>query len=97
MERPSFQVSISSDPLTVPTEQLAVISHQDMLRGEELLATHPGKPGGMLMSTAWCWASLVRLGHYSGSWEQFRDFDCHGIEPGVDVKVDPTQLAAPSV
>jgi hypothetical protein len=94
MERPAFTVGVSTDPMTVPTEYLAVISHQDMLRGEQLLANEPGKPGGMLMSTAWCYASLVRLGHYTGSWEEFRDYACHGIEPAADVKVDPTQLPA---
>lgn len=97
MERPSFLVSVNGTDET-PRELTAVITHQDMLRGEQIVnSAEGGSRGSLLLTTAWCYAALVRQGDYTGPWERFRDIDCDGIDKGSDVTVPPTIPAAPSV
>lgn len=78
-------------------EHTAVITHQDMLRGEQALLDANGAKlqQALALTTAWCWASLMRQGDYSGPWQQFRDADCQAVEPGEPVDVDPTTRATP--
>jgi hypothetical protein len=73
-------------------ERVATITHQDMLRGEQAMLGQPGLDlgHGLQLTTAWCWASLMRQGDYAGSWQAFRDFHCQGVEKLGTVDVDPT-------
>lgn len=91
LERDTFTVYVQGidDKLA---EHTAVITHQDMLRGEKALV---GDPGGsdklhLALVTSWCWASLMRQGNYGAAWQQFRDQDCQGVEKGEPIEVDPT-------
>lgn len=99
LERDRFTVYLAL-PDTVDqetVEKTAVITHQDMLRGEAALLGAPGVTlnQALALTTAWCWASLMRQGDYAGAWQTFRDQDCQGIEPDGKVDVDPTQPATP--
>ena len=95
MERPSFMVALDR-PEAEPVEIQAVITHQDMLRGESIIKVSGSDGGNLMLTTAWCWASLVRQGDYTGSWEQFRDGACLMIDKGANVVIRPTREAAPS-
>lgn len=74
------------------SEHEAVITHQDMLRGERAVLDGNGDKldAQLQLVTAWCWASLMRQGDYAGAWQQFRDTDCQGVEKLEAVDVDPT-------
>lgn len=89
-----------ADQLPV-VEHIVTIHHADQLRAElEMagqLAHVPMKQAQLHLTSAWCWASLVRQGLYSGPWQRFQTQDCRGIqEPTEDqgggmVTVDPTK------
>lgn len=94
LERDQYTVYVQTDPLMEPKEYTAVITHQDMLRGETAVLGEPGMnlKHGLLLTTAWCWAALMRQGDYAGAWQTFRDVDCAGIDTTPEaVAVDPTQ------
>jgi len=96
LQRNRFQVYVTR-PDGDLAELVAEISHQDLLRGE---AAHLGQPGvsldnALALTTAWCWASLMRQGDYAGAWPTFRDQDCQGIERLEAVDVDPTIRETP--
>lgn len=77
----------------IPLELEATVTHQDMLRGEQVMLQQAGMnlQHGLMLTTAWAWASLMRQGDYAGAWQQFRDQDCQGVEKLDPVEVDPTQ------
>jgi len=91
LQRERFQVWVS-DANDKLTEYVATITHQDMLRGEQALLGTPGMNlgHGLALTTAWCWACLMRQGDYSWTWQQFRDMDCQQVEKLDPVDVDPT-------
>lgn len=94
LQRDRYTVFVTSvDPEAEPQEYVATITHQDMLRGEAALLQGPGNTldQALALTTAWCWASLMRQGDYAGAWQAFRDADCQGIEGADPVDVDPTQ------
>lgn len=93
LELDSFIVYVNPLDDGEPTPHTVVISHQDRLRGELEHHRAGAPPDGAFLNltTAWCWASLVRAGEFSGPYSQFRDFACAGIEKAEDVTVDPTQ------
>lgn len=96
LQRDRFRVWVT-DPDGTMKECEAIVNHQDMLRAEHALL---GTPGGSLseaftLTTAWCWASLMRQGDYAGPWQTFRDQDCQGMEDMEPVDVDPTGRAIP--
>lgn len=97
LERDRFRVWVQTADGEV-TEHEATITHQDMLRAEQAII---GTPGGTIkaafaLTTAWCWASLMRQGDYAGPWQTFRDADCQGLEDMEAAVVDPTQQAPTS-
>jgi hypothetical protein len=97
LKRENFTVYLNGTDDGDPTEQLTQITHQDMLRGEaELVRSGAADNARLALVTAWCWASLVRGGHYTGPWSRFRDVDCAGVEREELSDVDPTQEADPS-
>lgn len=50
-----------------------------------------------LWQTFLLYHAAVRLGHYSGSWEQFVNTDCEVVQPDEQGdEVDPTQPTQPS-
>lgn len=79
----------------VMQERVAIITHQDMMRAEKAVMDTPGGniSAAVTLATAWCWASLMRQGDYSGAWQQFRDQDCQGMEDMEAVDVDPSGRA----
>lgn len=91
LERERYQVYVQDQDEKL-RELEATITHQDMLRGEQAMLGQPGITlgHGLLLTTAWCWASLMRQGDYAQAWQQFRDMDCQGMEKLDDVTVDPT-------
>lgn len=93
LERDSYVVYVNDPDGGEPREVTAVITHQDRLRGEKahLDAAGAKYDEALGLTTAWCWASLMRQGDYAGAYQQFRDFDCAGIERGDPVVVDPTR------
>lgn len=75
-----------------PTEHRVTITHQDMMRGEEAhLATGAPYKAALGLTTAWCWAAMMRTGQWAGTYVMFRDTAVAGIEDGGDETVDPTQ------
>jgi hypothetical protein len=105
LEFPKFTVHLRADDADNPdatTEHQVVVNFQDQLRAELELGkrnmTMKGNP--LNTSAAWCWASLVRGGVYSKTFDSFHGMDCAGIEteddaPASTVTVDPTQQATP--
>lgn len=94
LQRDTFTVYVLG-PDEEPQEFTAVITHQDMLRGEDQLVRAGGSDNAKLaLVTAWAWASLVRQGNYTGPWVRFRDVDCAQLTKGDTIDVDPTQEAA---
>lgn len=93
LQRDRFLVYVTDDPAALPRELAVIVTHQDMLRGEQAMLGQPGisLDHGLLLTTAWAWASLMRQGDYANSWQTFRDQDCAGIEKMDPVEVDPTQ------
>lgn len=91
LQRDRFLVYVLATDGTIK-EHTATIRHQDMLRAER--AVEDGQGGGIKLAfgltTAWCWASLMRQGDYAGAWQTFRDQDCQGMEDLEPVDVDPT-------
>jgi hypothetical protein len=87
----------AEDTDAAPLEKVATITHQDMVRGEKAHhdAGFPTEGGYLALTTAWCWASLMRQGDYSGPFQRFCDIDCAGLEKGDPATVDPTQQATP--
>lgn len=95
--------NVPADALPV-AEHVVTIHHTDQLRAELELANAgvQARQAQLHMTNAWCWASLVRQGLYSGPWQRFAAQDCRGIqEPTEDqgggmVTVDPTQAGGES-
>lgn len=91
LQRDRFKVYVLQTDGSIG-ERTAVVNHQDMLRAER--AVEDGQGGGIKLAfgltTAWCWASLMRQGDYAGAWQTFRDQDCQGMEDMEPVDVDPT-------
>lgn len=91
LQRDRFKVYVQDADENI-REVVATITHQDMVRGE---AAHLGQPGvnlnhALALTTAWCWASLMRQGDYAGPYSAFRDADCQGVVDMEPVTVDPT-------
>lgn len=95
LQREQYQVYVGSLDGDQVSEHVATITHQDMLRGEQAMLGQAGMDlhHGLALTTAWCWASLMRQGDYAGAWQQFRDFDCQGLDKLGEVDVDPTVTA----
>jgi hypothetical protein len=103
LEFPKFTVHLradDADDADATTPHVVVVNFQDQLRAELELGkrnmTMKGNP--LNTSAAWCWASLVRAGLYSKSFDQFHGMDCAGIETEEDSPletVDPTQQVTP--
>jgi hypothetical protein len=93
LERDRFIVHVNPMDDGEPIPHHVTISHQDKLRGEleHHRAGAPADGAFLNLTTAWCWASLVRAGEYTGPYTQFRDFACAGIEKDDPVEVPPTQ------
>lgn len=95
--------NVPADELPV-AEHLVTIHHADQLRAElELAAAGVPARAGLNLTNAWCWASMVRQGLYSGPWQRFSTQDCRGVqEPTEDqgggfLTVDPTKAGGLSV
>lgn len=94
LQRETFTVYVNGTE-EEPTELVAQITHQDMLRGEaELVRSGSDDRARLALVTAWCWAALLRQGDYSSPWARFRDVDCAAVERGEPTDVDPTQEGA---
>lgn len=96
LQRDRFRVYVNDLEASM-VEREATITHQDMMRAEKAIMDTPGGTiqAAFTLTTAWCWASLMRQGDYSGAWQQFRDQDCQGFEGMDPVDVDPTMRATP--
>lgn len=99
LKRDTFKVYLNDpnaeDATADPLEKLATVTHQDMIRGEKAhhQAGYPAEGAYLAMTTAWCWASLMRQGDYAGPFDRFADIDCAGVEKAGPADVDPTQSA----
>lgn len=98
LERDTYIVWLNpreGDTEAEPTAVTALITHQDMMRGEKAhhQAGYPAEGSYLALTTAWAWASLMRQGDYAGPFDRFADIDCAGLEKGKPAAVDPTQQA----
>jgi hypothetical protein len=100
LNRPRFDVYVNTTA-DDPEEYAGVtITHQDQLKAEAQLARAGIDPQGhaLTLTTAWCWAALVRMDVYSGTFKRFYDTDCAGVETPADGEtsdaVDPIHRAA---
>lgn len=59
----------------------------DMTRNRQKWPTAGDAP--FLMTTFMAWAAMKRLGLYEGTWEQFSETDCVGL----DTDADPAEAA----
>ena len=101
-ETPS-EPNTPADALPV-VEHIITVHHADQLRAElELSAAGVSSRNMQHLTNAWCWASLVRQGLYSGPWQRFAAQDCRGIQEPTEeqgggmVTVDPTKAGNGSI
>lgn len=97
MKRTTFDVLMrTTDETTaiVETEHRVTVILGDQLRGElegkklGLDTNYPIHTGAL-----WVWAAMVRNGHYSGSFHEFKDA-CVDYDKVAEADVDPTTPAA---
>lgn len=100
LNRPSFDVYLNGTG-DEPTEHRVTITHQDNLRGEAECAragVHDQRQRALFLTTAWCYAALVRMELYTGPFQRFHETDCAGVQEPTEGELlaesDPTQQAA---
>lgn len=96
MKRTSFVVAMSGTEDNPPTEHRVTLMLADQLRGEL-----EGKKLGIDLSlpvhtsALWVWSAMVRLGHYAGTFQEFKGacIDYEKVD-GEQADVPPTSPAA---
>lgn len=103
LHRPSYDVYLNGTG-EEPACHRVTITHQDNLRGEAELAragTPDQRARALFLTTAWCYAALLRMEIYTGPFQRFHEIDCAGIEEPAEGEVlaeaDPTRQAADTV